>query len=94
MESLDVLTSGELLSPDSSEYIDESVLESDTASESEAVSESDAASEEDAALASDQVGSDPAVDLESIVLVLEEIHSEVFTSVSYTHLTLPTICSV
>lgn len=79
MESLDVSISGELLSPASTENIDESVLESDAASESEALSESDAASEEEAALVSDQVGADPAVDLEPIVLVLEEIYSEVVT---------------
>ena len=75
MESLDVLSSGELLPPDSSEIIDESVLESDAASESEAVSESDVTSEEEAALVSDQVGAD----LEPIVSVLDEIHSEVVT---------------
>ena len=77
MESLDVLSSGELLPLESSENIEESVSEFDASSESESVSETDVASEEEAALVSDQVGADPAVDLESIVLVLEDIHSEV-----------------
>ena len=75
MDSLHVLTPGESISPDPSEYIDESVLEFDASSESEALSESDAASEEEAALVSDQVGAD----LEPIVSVLDEIHSEVVT---------------
>lgn len=86
MESLEVLTSGEQLSPESSENIEEFVPESDAASESDVVSESDvasesdAASQEEAALASDQAGADPAAaDLEPIVLVLEDIHTEVVT---------------
>lgn len=77
MESLDVLSSGELLPSDPSENIDEFVLESDAASESEVLSESDAASEEESALSSDQVVANPSVDLEPIVLVLEDIHTEV-----------------
>lgn len=80
MESLEVLTSGEQLPPESSENIVESVSESDAASESEAASESDAASQEEAAFVSDQAGADPtAADLEPIALALEEIQTEVVT---------------
>lgn len=75
MDNLDVLSSGESISPDPSENIDESVFESDAAFESDVASESDAASGEEPALASDQVGAD----LEPIVSVLDEIQSEVVT---------------
>lgn len=74
MDSLVVLTSGESISPDSSDESD-AAFESEAVSESDVASESDPASEEEAVLASDQV----VAYLEPIVSVLDEIHSEVVT---------------
>lgn len=72
MESLEVLSSGELLLSESSEVLSESLPESDAASESDALSESDAASQD--------VGADPvAVDQEQLFVSLDEIHTELLT---------------
>lgn len=72
MESLEILSSEELLLPESSEVLSESLPESDAASESDVLSESDAASQD--------VGVHPvAVDQEQLSVSLDEIHTELLT---------------
>lgn len=72
MESLEVLSSEELLFPESSDVLFESPPESDAASESDVLSESDAASQE--------VGADPsALDQDQLAVSLDEIHTELLT---------------
>ena len=78
MESLEILSSEELLFPESSEVLSESLPESDAASESDAAPESDALSESDAA--SQEVVADPAVlDQDQLSVSLDEIHTELLT---------------
>lgn len=84
MESLDVLSSGELLPSDPSENIDESFSESEVMFESEVVSESDADASsvaeslpEEASSETLETGSQsPSVDLEPVTLVLSDCYDE------------------
>lgn len=84
MESLDVLSSGELLPSDPSENIDESFSESEVVLEFEVFSDSDAESQDVASTVEESLPEEssssgsvsPSIDLEPVTLVLSDCYDE------------------